>query len=330
MNVRIDKSIIEQESIGNLRRLLYSILNKKGCSLLLDDFKEDDIRQDFSEDEKDMMKEALEYTIRESLKPDCLVKTGSERENTKKEFSLEEAILYLKQPLGILVENSLTDPHLLRAIFRSYAGRENLLDECEKNGELRYENAGGCANMWNWVRATLEHWDYRTKFLRLFVIIDSDRRFPADSFSHIRLTQQFNQYGIPYHVWHKRSMENYLPVSAYPTSSARMGQWVRAYESLTPEQRDYYCVAEGFKKDFSPKVAVKFTNPDIVALYNTVGAGNYQILLAGCPMGDFKTAFPILFDDVRFVNRKSLDELTSHQSQPDELKKLTERLKELI
>lgn len=61
----------------------------------------------------------------------------------------------------------LTDPHLLRAIFRSYNGRENLLDECERNNELRYENAGGCANMGNWLKAELERWGNRTKFLRL-------------------------------------------------------------------------------------------------------------------------------------------------------------------
>jgi hypothetical protein len=330
MNIGIDRSIIEQESIGNLRRLLYAILNKKGSSLLLDNFEEDDVRQDLSEDEKDMMKAAFVNTIRESLKPDCQVKTGSEREDTKKEFSLEEAIRYLKQPLGILVENNLTDPHLLRAIFRSYFGRENLLDECERNNELRYENAGGCANMGNWLKAELERWGNRTKFLRLFVIIDSDKRFPNDPFSHAWLPQQFDQYGIPYHVWHKRSMENYLPVQAYPTSSAQIGQWVRAYESLTPEQRDYYCVAEGFKKDFNTKDAVKFTNSDIAAFYGTVGAGNYQILLAGCPMGNFKTTFPALFDEARYVNRKSLDEVTSHQSHPDELKRLAERLKRLI
>jgi hypothetical protein len=54
MNIGIDRSIIEQESIGNLRRLLYAILNKKGSSLLLDNFEEDDVRQDLSEDEKDI------------------------------------------------------------------------------------------------------------------------------------------------------------------------------------------------------------------------------------------------------------------------------------
>jgi hypothetical protein len=330
MNIGIDRSIIEQESIGNIRRLLYAILNKKGCSLLLDDFKEDDVRQDFSENEKEMMKAAFENTIRESLKPDCQVKTGSEREDTKKKFSLEEAILYLKQPLDILVENNLTDPHLLRAIFRCYDRRENLLDECERNNDLRYENGGGCTNMGNWLKAALQRWNYRTKFLRLFVVIDSDKRYPGDSSNHTWLTKQLDQYGVPYHVWNKRSMENYLPVQAYPTSSAGMGKWVRAYESLTPEQRDYYCVAEGFKKDLSPKNAVTFTNSDIATLYSTVGVGNFQILLAGCPMGDFKVAFPALFDEARYVNRKSLDGVTSHQSQSDELKRLTERLKQLI
>jgi hypothetical protein len=258
------------------------------------------------------------------------VKIGSEQEDTKKEFSLDEAILYLKQPLGILVENSLTDSHLLRAIFRCYEGKKGILNECERNNDLHYENAGGCANMWNWLKAEMEHCNNRMKFLRLFVVIDSDKRFPNDSFRNKWLTNLLNQHGIPYHVWYKRSMENYLPVQAYNSSSAQMGQWRMAYESLTPEQRDYYCVAEGFKKDINVKQPGRFSNPDIAALYNSVGTGNYKILFGGCPLGNFKTSFPALFDDVRYVNRKSLSEITSHQSQSDELEQLTKRLKDLI
>jgi hypothetical protein len=47
-------------------------------------------------------------------------------------------------------------------------------------------------------------------------------------------------------------------------------------------------------------------------------------------MGDFKTTFPALFDDARYVNRKTLDEVTAHQTQPDELKQLLEYLKTYI
>jgi hypothetical protein len=330
MKVGIDKSIIEQGDLEKLQFLLRQIVNKKGCSLLLKDFDEDNVRQDFSGKDKEMLKAAFEKTIFESLKPDCLVKVGSEQEDTKKEFSLDEAVLYLKQPFGILVENNLTDPHLLRAIFRCYEGRNGILNECEQNSDLRYENAGGCANMLNWVKAEMERWNNRTKFLRLFVVIDSDKRFPDDLFRYSRLTNLLIQYGIPYHVWHKRCMENYLPTQAYNSSSAQMGQWKMAYESLTPEQRDYYYVADGFMKDIDTKQSGKISIPEIAALYSSVGAGNYHILLNGCPLGNFKTTFPALFDDMRYVNRKSLDEVTSHQSQSDELEQLTKRLKDLI
>jgi hypothetical protein len=255
---------------------------------------------------------------------------GAEQENVRKEFSLSEAILYLKQPLDVLVENNLTDPHLLKAISRCYEGKEDTLKECECNGDLSYENGGGCTNMGNWLEAKMSSWQHRTKFLRLFVVMDSDKRYPTDSPRHARLVSLLDQYGIPYHVWYKRSMENYLPMQAYPSTTARMGQWKRAYEALEPEQRDYYCVAEGFKKDLDARCANRFSIPEIENLYQTVGNGNYQILLSGCPMGDFKTTFPALFDDARYVNRKTLDEVTAHQTQPDELKQLLEYLKTYI
>jgi hypothetical protein len=329
MKVRIDKRVIEQGDTKDLRFLLDLIGHKIGCTLLLDEPVEN-IRPGLSEMDEEMMKEAFGITLRESLEPDCEVKMGAEQEDVRKEFSLKEAILYLKQPLDVLVENNLTDPHLLRAISRCYEGKKDTLKECECNGDLSYENGGGCTNMGNWLEAKMGSWQNRTKFLRLFVVMDSDKRYPTDSSRHAKLENLLNQYGIPYHVWHKRSMENYLPAQAYSSTTARMGQWKRAYEALEPEQRDYYCVAEGFKKDLDARCTNRFSIPEIENLYQTVGNGNYQILLSGCPMGDFKTSFPALFDDARYVNRKTLDEVTSHQTHPDELMQLLEYLKMYI
>lgn len=352
MNVLIEKEIFEQatteEQKLELSFLLYLIWYQNRYSLILN---EDVRNSQFVNGLKDTDIQLLELcftkTIAGSLTADCTIKTIGDTISDQKVFSVSEGIKYLMQPSSIIIENSFNDAHFIRAIMRCYDSSGMLIVH-DQEGWLQFENAGGCGNIINYIQSRINQCG-KVKFLRCFVIVDGDKYCPTETGTKYEsLKKKLKEWKIGYHILEKRCMENYMPIDAIPTNSTTF-HWKRAYQNLTPQQRDFLNIGKGFYGDLteSPykntehiskrkrkrvfkKVTRTFRNTDISTFYQSVSNEDFRALCKGIGIKDFKTKFPEFFDDQIHVYRKAFDELISHQQNTKELEEIVNALRKLI
>lgn len=294
-----------------------------------------------------------------SVNPDdfgCFIMTGGESETKKRHFSKREAIRFLMQPVSVLVENSKNDAYFLRAVFRLYDSTDDtqspasLSRHCNE-GWLQFENAGGNSNVANFIDSRIQMFKGKSKFLRCFVLLDCDRRFPEETIAkNESIIRKLDNYDIPYHILEKRCMENYLPLEALPQDNKRQRQWLTAFKTLTPEQRDHFYIDTGFSKDVPAMLKEKakaekkkskdkrkdkksflrkYLAKGIRTFYKDVSEGNFIHLEQGFPMPDIKTGFPLLFDKP-VVTKERLDNITAHQTNPNELNDIVTKIRNIL
>ncbi|MBP5540024.1 MAG: hypothetical protein J6X88_00065 [Bacteroidales bacterium] len=284
-------------------------------------------------------------------KSDCLVKVGGEKENVNKIFSLDETYEYINSPAEIIVEHATNDGRFIRAIEENF-------DPSLEFEKLRSENivhidgASGSGD-----RSRIE--DYlvthhqKVKFLHCCVIVDGDKRHPNDDRKlkqHEKRIKLYKRLGVPYHVWEKRSMENYMPDEVFEKNRQKWGKlWVDAFRSLSPIQRDYYDISGGFSKDLGPDQPQNHTGlpSGMNTLFNRVSLENFKRLIQspsikpydGIPTPDIieelrsnsmKNCFPTYFLDSNLVRYDTLMTRTSHQEDPDELIHVAQMIRQII
>lgn len=352
MKVRIDKSVFvnANDRIKQLELsfLLHVILYKKRYELKIADeevLDTESFRQ-LMQSERDYIEHVIAMDIVNSTSNyDCEVKTGGELEYAQRVFSAEEAIIYLLQPLSVILENGLNDSHFVNVVFRLFDAT-GMLTRSVKEGWIQYENAGGCMNVKNFLMARLQQFAGKQKFLRCFVLLDGDRRYPTDGKAdekYKKLKEQMDAWHVGYHILEKRSMENYMPDEAMQAVAGTEFQgWLNAYKTLTPEQKDYLSIAEGFETDITKEEIKEVRKKESLLttknkkrrkksyvrgylpqeeqnFYVTVSPGNFLHLEKGLKIGNFKVKFPERFGDSVFTYKANLLHRTSHQHDPQEL-----------
>ena len=363
MKVRIDKSVFEG-AIDDMRQIelsfLLNIIIYKGryeLKVTDDEVLNSNSYGKLPETDKEIIEQVITDTIRSSsYNTDCEVLVGGETVSDLKVFSPSEAIVYLLQPLSIILENGLNDSHLIKAIFRLFDQTRELTHRMDE-GWIRFENAGGCSNVKNFLKARINSYGNKQKFLNCYVLLDGDRRYPADpepSKKYRRLIEQLVEWGVSYHVLEKRSMENYMPdeaINSFMTEETRA--WIIAYHTLTAEQKDHFCIAEGFAKDISKDQKAKvrkresllstkdinrrkksyvrgFLHIDEQTFYESVSRGNFLHLEKGLNVKDFKVRYPETFNDSVVIYRKNMLDRTRHQKDPRELELIAESIRNMI
>lgn len=363
MIVRIDKSVFLEAQDADkqleLSFLLHIILYKHRYELKVTDSEIlcCECFSKLTQAEKTTVEQEIALSIIASnTDADCEVKVGGEREWKKRIFSPEEAVLFLMQPISVILENSLNDACFMNAIFQLFDSSGELTRYVNE-GWLRFENAGGCANVKNFLRSRIGYYGEKEKFLRCFVLLDGDRRFPADTEAgkkYSRLKAQLSDWNVGYHVLEKRSMENYIPDEAMNAlSNVDTKEWIMAYQSLSAEQKDFFCMAEGFRKDITReekrKVSDKESHLQGTGLsrrrksyvreflsqaeqnfYQDVSEGNFLHLESGLKLGDFKVELPKSFTNTSFVYKSNLLARTSHQGDPYELEHIVQKVHSLL
>lgn len=329
MKVLISRDIFDnsKDERGKLELnfLIYLITVKKCYELLIDDsdILSSDYMKGMGDNETRIFEWAFTQAMTSSAKCDCQISKSGEAETKNKVFTREEAIVYLLQPLSLLVENSVNDAHFLRALFKAYATLESLRD-AESNNELQFVNAGGCMNVENFIKAQVAHYKGKIKFLRYWVLLDGDKRFPTDAVNkYNKVTAKLKDWNVEYHILNKRSMENYMPDDAIEQMRIKTNaDWINAYRSLSEEQKDYFNIAGGFYDDLTKenkatvlKKEKKHSNKDknkkktsfikpllSVAqrnLYNDMSKAHFKALEKGIQLpitGSFKEVFPTYYN----------------------------------
>lgn len=253
-------------------------------------------------------------------------------EDRKKIFSPHEAVTYLKQPLIILLENDRYDGRFVRCVISQFGNAR--VKTALRNNSIKMGLSGGCGNTRNTLDEVYRSFSYRPKFLRYFVVWDSDREYPGKEVTKYNTDiPTLVEMNIKYHILYKREMENYLPEDAIKDLLRPCLQsWFDAFCSLTAEQKDYYDIDHGFTYNGTSYDSKNRSSlqPEIKTLFNSVSDTNFNILKCGFKVGNFKDRFSHVFEVSPYANKSTLLARTVHQPNPHELQDIVDTINQLL
>ncbi len=281
--------------------------------------------------------------------------------NKKKNFNIEEAILFFNQPVSIVLENNKNDSQFIEAIIKNFGNKngKNLAQQHLDCGWLQFENAGGCSNIPNFLESVLKRFTKIAEknkrplstYFRGLIILDSDRDFKAQPCKHSSLTSKLTKLGIKeYHILKKRAMENYLPKEVFidiqqqlanNKNAVEIKEWLDVFLTFSDEQLDYVNIATGF-----PPKSKKYDNNgkrvpvenEILTLFNMkITDSNFEKIDLGFKFqgvshnnnlktdSSFKNEFPNLFRKSK-VTQQSLNVRDGENELTEILQKITNLL----
>ncbi len=343
MIVEIDKSIFVPADGGNSFKELQALLdvinmeNRYRLKISNPSILDSPYFQELSPTDQQIVIEGLDATVNESLKTDRWVKSDGAKYSKEPIYNAKEGYVFLSSPISIWVENNLNDSPFVRTIIRCM--RPDIpLDDWIYWNWLTFDNAGGCSNAQHVLEEKLKEKVGKSKMLRCFILLDSDKTWPDEVITKYDQFLEFcSQNGFVCHVLHKRAMENYMPDAVFDEfRDNSTNSWIDAYLHLTPEQKDYINIAEGFNANIHDKdlrnqgrIGRQYMDTEVQQLNSSVSDINYERLEQGLNIGNFKTVFPRKFEESPSVHARSLLARTSHQSCGNELRVIADKIIDL-
>ena len=251
-------------------------------------------------------------------------------------FNIEEAILFFNQPVSIILENNKNDSIFVSTIIENF-GNDNSVNKAKKhleNNWLKFENAGGCSNIPNFLemflsqfqKLALKNQRHLSNYFRGLIIIDSDKEYKTQASKHNNLIINLNSLGISndqIHILQKRMIENYMPDDIFREiknqlyNQTEITEWIDVYLNLEKEQKNYLNIPDGFppkKNKFESDGKRKNIDFQILSLFNlNITDINFIRLDKGFGFNgfennsEFKNEFPKLFKK-QIVNKNNLSE----------------------
>ena len=231
-------------------------------------------------------------------------------------ISIKFAVDYLNEPLYILVENEFSDKCFLDAIFKCFRKKGKKIRKAFEHNWIQYYNAGGKTM----INKIIED-KYKRKPLpvRLFVFTDSDKNTPEDTPPDTQcIIDLCGKLGVPYHISHKREIENYLPDEALLQVPQALHEVTNAFLELDPLQQDFYDLKQGLgntKSSFFGNI----TNQQRNALKFGYNQDGYD------PNKELHQLF-----NHECITRENLTKKCKHQEIPDELQQILAKITNLL
>lgn len=235
-------------------------------------------------------------------------------------FSIKESIKYLEQPFLLILENSLNDAPFFDSLIKHFPHSEKLKKHKDERW-FQYDMGGGSTivhNLSTKMRSfkgiifTKRPFEY----LRCFVIIDSDRKYPNEELKQATkdLIEFLDSNKVPYHVLEKREMENYLPDEAFSEITHNRA-FVDAYLNLTPIQKDYFDIEKGFNLSKFDKLPLEVQNfyTDLDDKGKAIFRSENLKKINNSARENFKSKFPMFFLSDK-INKKHFLKRCSHHS----------------
>ena len=219
-----------------------------------------------------------------------------------------------------------------------------VLKEHIENGWIKFENAGGCSNIKNFIEGELKSFEDLASrnnrdmfdYYKAFIVLDSDKEYENQSQKQqynilIQFLNSINIDSSKYHILSKRMMENYMPDEVFDeiflelTSSkddTYLKKWINVYKNLSSSQKDYLKYYDGFSYDFDGLI------PEVKAIYENQQGVNFEILRNGFKYKgkSFKNKFPLKFSTSSRVNKHTLE----NRANSNELKGVLDKITKLI
>lgn len=322
MQIRIHKDIFDDSSNNDDLNDILSFFRKNRHQLILDDY--DDIeafkmsswQKELNPRDLKVINEFIRASARRD-KRDHLIALSHKNEIDY--FNPKEAYLFLNQPLIILVENAEFEPPFINAIINNFDD-SGILINAKNEQWMKYSMDAG-SSVKQVIQGDIDnHFENavfsksKNKYLRYFVIIDSDKEFPEMIVNSVVAKEEYLQtIEVKYHVLYKREKENYMPFDILEDLNY---DYFKLYKELTSnEQKDFFDVEEGFKnknksdKNWKAEVKKMFD-------FNNISEKNWKVLKEGTSKmkefekGKFKADFSKLFVN---ANKKNMLERITHQ-----------------
>lgn len=339
MHICIDTEMFLSSGIENISKLLKTLTYHSRYSFFVEygEIKDSDTFKGIDAHSKSVIEASFNRIVQgKNILTDITISNTAGSNN----FKIEDAIIYLDQKVSIILENSYNDSKFIDAIINKY--NNELLQTHFKNHWIEYSNAGGCGNIANVISEKIKSFQSQSgngsKYLRCFVLIDSDKKSKLEAFKpdRIKLKAFLDGHNIKYHILEKREMENYLPDAIWndlkdKAIDDKFKEFIDIYLHFTDEQKDYFDIEQSFNNK-----AFKNLHQNVQDLFNNISEDHKKILRKfkyskfDCtPIINFKSDFPELFSS-DLITKENLSNRIVHQDNPNELEDILKKIEGLL
>lgn len=248
--------------------------------------------------------------------------------NIDGDFSLADAIIYVDEKFEIILENDKYDGYFLDCLLNEFKQKSKKINHFKENNWLKYQTAGGATGIINTLDQKIKHLK-NVKLLKCFVLVDSDLEFPSTNNPKRKGLEDFcvnNK--IPIHILEKREIENYLPIDVFESINPQ-NSFIKTFVSnkLSNKQRDYIDIENGLVKKRN-----NWGNDykkEVLQLFSNLNDNDFENITKGLDseFENFKKDYPKLFNK---SSQSGLIDRTKHQSNPNELQEILEKISNLL
>lgn len=237
-------------------------------------------------------------------------------ESGRQYLKADDAYRCLDKPAYIAVENSESDGNFILAMIHAF-NRKGLLD-AHTEGWWEFKHLGGFGEVEKQVDPIIAA-TYGP--LRIFVLADSDCLYKGHETQTFKKVDTYcKSANIPYHILNKRKIENYLPINILQRKFDKKKSVLQAFLCLTQEQKDFYEMKGGFKKDSDGHAIVPKEQKKLFARLSQ------KILDKLC--GGFGEIWEYFKDCRNMITKESIK--ISCLSDPDEIDRILDNIESLI
>jgi len=326
MWIEIKPEIFNSEiNIDDLRKLIQDLCYKHRYEIFIDITKinNQEIFDAFSESNNEMIYDFYNKYVNENKDIKYFISNNILSSNY---FSVSEAIIYFNLPLLIILENSNNDGYFIDALIREFKNKAKKIERFKNERWIKYGMGGGSENILHYILGELKEFNGNNKFLKCFVLIDSDLEYPqVNNKKRKKLIDFFKKHNIPYHILEKREIENYLPVDIFENLDLT-NNFIKSYKKLSSIQKDYIDIQNGFQEN---KKGIEKKKPEVYNFYSDLSEKDFEDLRHGIKnlFENFKNDYPKLFEKATKIG---LLERTNQQINSTELQDILNKINELL
>ena len=318
----LKKDLFSDSYLTDLRKLIDDLCYKSKYNFFIDieQIENDLIFDKFYKENNEIIARFYEMFVTTNPKDIIIIS------NNDWDFNLSEAIIFIEEKFELILENDMYDGEFVDCLLREFNEKSKKIIHFKENNWFKYQNAGGATGIINTLQQKINHFGNR-KFLKCFVLVDSDLEFPQlENLKRKKLVEFCEENRIPYHILYKREIENYLPLDIFNEINP-ISLFVRTYiDKLDNNQRDFIDVEKGLRKSMKN---MEIDKKEVHDFFSNLIEDDFNNLRNGISseFENFKRDYAELF---RKAKREGLLERTNNQINTKELEGILDKITAIL
>ena len=318
----LKKDLFSDSYLTDLRKLIDDLCYKSKYNFFIDieQIENDLIFDQFYKENNEIIARFYEMFVTTNPKDIIIIS------NNDGDFNLSEAIIFIEEKFELILENDMNDGEFVNCLLKEFNEKSKKIIHFKENNWFKYQNAGGATGVINTIQQKINHFGNR-KFLKCFVLVDSDLDYPQiENKKRKNLIDFCYNNNIPFHILHKREIENYLPLDIFneinPTSL-----FVRTYiDRLDNNQRDFIDIENGINKS---RKNLEKNKKEVFNFFSNLIENDFNNLRNGISseFENFKRDYAKLFKKAK---REGLLERTNNQINTKELEGILDKITAIL